>query len=94
MANHLRAVNEGDLPELPQAKSLVEAAGRGRREYLAKALQTINATIDDGVPAHALARLMNEATAIDAEIRKLEAQEEQDVKRPVGERRSFDRSVI
>ena len=73
MGGHLRAVRDGDETEapIPPASSLAEATARSRLEFLVMSRETIAKTIDAGVPAHALARLINEMNGIDADIRRL-----------------------
>lgn len=96
MAGHLRAVRDGERPKTTRPpRSLAEATDRSRLELLVKSRETIAKTIDAGVPAHALARLINEMNGIDADIRRLEADEKQEAqRRGSGERRSFNQDAI
>ena len=78
MTRALRAVVPGEVAPAGPPKSLVEATGRSRREFLVKARRTIAKTIDDGVPAHALGRLIGEMDRLDSEIRRLDSVDEQE----------------
>lgn len=94
---NLRAVGDGEIPSpLPEPpKTLVEAAERGRRDFLVMARKTIATQIEDGVPAHALGRLIAEMDRLDTEIRKLDALDQQEASRGVvrGDE-AFDASAI
>ncbi len=75
--------------------SLVEAAGMDRLGFLVALRKKIAATVDDGVPPHALARLSAEMTTLDAEIRQLvAAQDEESGPGDQQRRRSFEPSAI
>lgn len=78
MARRLRAVGPGDVVPVEPPKSMVEATDRSRREFLVKARKTVAETIDGGVPAHALGRLIAEMDRLDTEIRRLDAADEQE----------------
>ena len=91
----LRAVgpDETAAPELPA--TLADAVESDRRTFLVKARLQIAETIDGGVPAHALGRLITDMERIDSEIRRLDAAEEQEARRRgTGERRSFNAAAI
>lgn len=92
---HLHAVGEGEAPPA-DPKTLVEAASRDRLTWLRKQRLLIAKQLDAGVPAHALGRLLSTANEIDAEIRRLEAADEEEAQRAesTGRRRSFDASAL
>ena len=96
MARALRAVGRDEVaaPLAPPA-NMAEAADRSRREFLVKARATIARTIDEGVPAHALGRLIAERDRLDSEIRRMDVADEQEAARHVevsdGE---FDASAV
>lgn len=95
---HLRVVGDDERPPAV-AKNLVEAVELTRRELLSKARETIATTIDAGVPAHALARLLSEMNAIDSEIRRIDAADEQErqhqaKRRGPDDRRKFDSAAV
>lgn len=92
MPRHLHAVGAGETPAAP--KSLVAATELDRRAFLVKSRQTIAKTIDDGVPAHALARLISEMNTIDAEIRRLDETPDAPSSAGAREPRSFDASAL
>lgn len=96
MPRKLRAVEPGEaaVPELP--KTLAAAAEMDRRSFLVRARLEIANTIDAGVPPHALGRLITDMERLDVEIRRLDAQEEQEAGQRVssGERRSFRATAI
>lgn len=77
-ARKLRAVEPGESVAAPP-KTLVEASALGRREFLTMARSKVAQTIDEGVPAHALGRLIAEVDRLDGEIRRLDAADEQEV---------------
>lgn len=95
MSRHLRAVGDAEAPPAP-AKTLAEAATRDRRAWLVTQRKIIADQVDAGVPAHALARLLGTANEIDAEIRRLDAADEEEAQRAGGssERRSFNASAL
>ena len=97
MAGKLRAVEPGEQPVLGAPKSMVEAAGRSRLDFLMKARETIAREIDAGVPPHALARLVAEADRLDSEVRLIQAADEQEAQqreRSSSGRRSFAATAI
>lgn len=80
MVAKLRAVKPGEKAVKAEPKSLVEAAGMGRMDFLVKARKTIAQEIDNGVPAHSLARLISELDGLDQAIRKIEAADDAEAK--------------
>lgn len=81
MSRPLRAVLPGETVAHVPPKTLAEATERTRRELLVKSRLQIAQTLDDGVPAHALARLIAEMDRIDAEIRRLDLADSQEAAR-------------
>jgi hypothetical protein len=75
----LRAVGADEKAAADPPSSLVEAAGRDRRSLLVRSRLEIAQTIDAGVPAHALARLISELDRIDSDIRRLDARQREEV---------------
>ncbi|PZF63340.1 hypothetical protein DEI81_08000 [Curtobacterium sp. MCBD17_013] len=63
-----------DSPLGPVVTSLADATELERRDLLAVARWKIAREIDNGVPAHALARLVGELGRLDSEIRHLDDQ--------------------
>lgn len=93
----LRAVSDDDVASRPvPPRSLLEAADRDRRTWLVKQRAIIAKQIDGGVPAHALGRLIATVNEIDAEIRQIDATDDEEARRAAGstERRSFDAAAI
>jgi len=92
--SYLRVANEDEQPAEP--KTLVEAAGMGRRTFLVAARKKIASEIDTGVPSHALGRLIAEMDRLDTEVRRIDAADEQEAQRGDSNRgrRSFDASAI
>jgi len=95
-SDHLRAVEDGETATPEPPKTLAEAVELDRRSFLVRARLQIAETIDAGVPAHALGRLIAEAERLDVEVRRIDAQNDQEEaqKRGSGERRSFDAAAI
>ncbi len=95
-SDHLRAVENGEKPVPVVPTSLAEAVELDRRSFLVRARLQIAETIDAGVPAHALGRLIAEAERLDVEVRRIDVQNEQEEaqRRGSGERRSFNSAAI
>lgn len=81
------AATEG-VPEV----SLLEATELGRRDLLVASRRHIAKTIEAGVPAHALARLMTEFQRIDFEIRSIDGTDDEEWEMTADE--PFDPSTI
>ena len=79
MGTKLRAVKPDEKPVPTVPKTLAEASERSRREFLVSARLQITSAIDGGVPPHALGRLIAEADRLDAEIRRLDALQAEEV---------------
>lgn len=73
---------------------MVEATGRSRREFLARSRVQIAEVIDNGVPAHALARLITELDRIDSEIRRMDSQDASEGEDAEVEDGEFDAAAV
>lgn len=96
-ADHLRPVEDGELAPAALPKTLADAVDLDRRSFLVRARLEIAATIDGGVPPHALGRLITDMERIDSEIRKIDAADEQEAQQNADRnqgRRSFNSAAI
>lgn len=73
--------------------SLTDATELSRRDLLAVSRRHVAETIEAGVPAHTLARLIAELSKIDSEIRFIDATSEDESFAPV-EDEAWDPSMI
>jgi hypothetical protein len=92
-----RVVDPDEKAEPPIAETMAAATALDRRAFLVRARKQIADVIDEGVPAHALARLIAEMDRLDVEVRRMDAAAKQEQERKGGrqsERRSFDQTAI
>ncbi|PPI08223.1 hypothetical protein C5C63_04520 [Rathayibacter sp. AY1B8] len=83
--------------EQPIAETMAGATQLDRRAFLVRARKQIADVIDEGVPPHALARLIAEMDRLDVEVRRMDASAKQERERQEGRqsaRRSFDQTAI
>jgi hypothetical protein len=90
----LRAVAPDEKAVSDPPKTLEDATATDRRSLLVRSRLEIARTIDAGVPAHALARLISELGRVDSEIRRLDGAAEQEVDGDSFGDETFDASAI